>query len=362
MLSFLALFPSLPCAISGADTMNALATYIHNLDPILWEIPGTALAVRWYGLAYVAGFVLGYLILLWLGKRDLYCMKGDQLGDFTTAVCVFGVIMGGRLGEFFFYWLPEHGLSGFMADPTWVFRVWEGGMASHGGIIAVLFVALWFARRHKLSFPAVLDGVAITAPLGICFGRIANFINGELYGRVAEAGSAIAMKFPLELYALSPAQRQEAYAAVLRVSPEPIPPFIQGEPMYSPWVRMLELSLDNEAVRNALGEFLNPRYPSQLMEAATEGALIFIILFTLRLVWKKAPAGIFCALFAFLYAAGRIASECFKEPDAPMWGSITRGQYLSLIIAAAGVLFLISALRRMKATKAGDDVKNTENH
>ncbi len=337
--------------------MNALATYIHHLDPILWEIPGTPLAFRWYGLAYVAGFILGYLVLLWLSKRSLYCVAADKLGDFITGVCVFGVLMGGRLGEFFFYWLPERGLSGFLADPTWVFRVWEGGMASHGGILGVILVALWYARRHKLSFPAVLDGLAIVSPLGLCFGRMANFINGELYGRVAEAGSAIAMKFPLELYSLSAAQRSEAYAAVLRVSPEPIPAFIPGDPTYSPWARMIELSRSSEAVREALGQFLSPRYPSQLFEAAGEGALVFLVLFTLRLVWKKAPDGIFCALFAFIYAAARIVSECFKEPDAPVWGCVTRGQYLSLLIAALGVLFLIPALRRLRQQKNAERAK-----
>ncbi len=332
--------------------MNALATYIHHLDPIIWQIPGTPLAFRWYGLAYVAGFILGYLVLLWLSKRELYCVKADKLGDFITGVCVFGVLLGGRLGEFFFYWLPEQGLSGFLADPAWVFRVWEGGMASHGGIIGVLLIALWYAHKNQLSFPAVLDGLAIVSPLGLCFGRVANFINGELYGRVADAGNAIAMKFPLEIYSLPAAQRNEAYAAVLRVSPEPLPPFIQGDPTYSVWSRMIELSQRNEAVREALGQFLTPRYPSQLFEAAGEGALIFIVLFTLRLVWKKAPDGIFCALFAFLYAAARIVSECFKEPDAPMWGSITRGQYLSFGIAALGLFFLICALRHLKRSKA----------
>ncbi len=332
---------------------HALATYIHHLDPILWEISESPqIALRWYGLAYVGGFILGYLVLLWLSKRELYCVQADRLSDFITAVCVFGVLMGGRLGEFFFYWLPENGLGGFLSDPTWVFRVWEGGMASHGGILAVLLTAIWYARRHKLPIAGVCDGLAIVAPIGICFGRIANFINGELYGRVAEAGSAVAMKFPLELYALTPAQRQEAYAAVLRVSPEPIPPVIAGDPGYSPWARIIELCQTNEPVREALGNFLSLRYPSQLFEAAAEGLIIFVVLFALRLLWKNAPAGIFSALFCFLYAAGRISTECFREPDAPMWGSITRGQYLSFAVVALGLVFLIPALRRMKKDKA----------
>ena len=122
--------------------MNLLATYVHNLDPVLLEVPGTAIAVRWYGLAYLMGFLLGFLLLRSLSSKKLYCVESDKLGDFITLVCLFGVVCGGRLGEFFFYWLPQHGFSGFMEDPTWVFRVWEGGMASHGGIIGVALVAL----------------------------------------------------------------------------------------------------------------------------------------------------------------------------------------------------------------------------
>ena len=99
--------------------MPTIATYIHHLDPIIVNIPGTPLALRWYGLAYVGGFILGYLVLQWLSGRKLYCVEKDKLGDYVTLICIFGVLMGGRLGEFFFYWLPEHGLSGFLADPTW---------------------------------------------------------------------------------------------------------------------------------------------------------------------------------------------------------------------------------------------------
>ncbi len=341
--------------------MNALATYIHHLDPVLWDIPGTPLAVRWYGLAYVAAFITGYLVLLWQSKRSLYCVQEDKLGDFATGIAIFGVLMGGRLGEFFFYWLPENGLSGFLSDPTWVFRVWEGGMASHGGILGVMFFAMWYARKHKLPTLAVFDGIVVAAPLGLFFGRIANFINGELYGRAAEAGSAIAMKFPLEIYSFTAARRNEVYAAVLRVSPEPIPAFIPGDPGYSPWQRMIELCQSSDAVRETLGQFLTPRYPSQLFEALGEGLLPFLVLIALRFSWKSAPAGIFSAIFAFMYAAARICCECIKEPDAPTWGAITRGQYLTFIIIALGVLFLVLALRNRKQA-VPTAAKNAEKH
>lgn len=345
--------------------MNALATYIHHLDPVLVDIPGTPLAIRWYGLAYIGGFVIGYLVLLWLSRRGQYCIKEDKLGDFITLICIFGVLVGGRLGEFFFYWLPEVGLSGLWDDLVrsvqdarfpWIFRVWEGGMASHGGIICVLLVTIWYAHRHKLKLAEVADGLAIVCPIGLFFGRIANFINGELYGRIAPADSALAMKFPQE-FSLLPAQESiQAQAALEHTMGAPLGSFLQRDDSGMITERFPDMisrmCRENEAFRETLGQFLHPRYPSQLFEAAGEGLLIFIILITLRLKWKTAPAGIFSALFCFLYAAARISTECFKEPDAGSWYGITKGQYLSFILIALGFVFLIPALRRRKAQKS----------
>lgn len=297
----------LSCGISSLVMMTLMATYVHDLEPVLLEIPGTPLAVRWYGLAYLAGFVLGYYVLLYFSKKKLYCVEPDKLPDFVAMyACLVGVVCGGRLGEFFFYWLPENGLSGFLEDPLWVFRVWEGGMASHGGIIGVIFVAWLYARRHAHSFPAVLDGLAIVAPIGLCFGRIANFINGELWGRVCSADNPIAVKFPQEIglfaYSQMPAAMQERVA-----------------------------------------ELLPARYPSQLFEAVGEGLLIFLVLLVLRLKWRQAPAGVFAGLFGVLYAIARVVCECYKAPDDVVWHGITKGQWLSFGVFAAGAAFLIFA-------------------
>lgn len=346
--SDLALFPSLPCAIKQ-PVMPILATYIHHLDPIIVDIPGTPLALRWYGLAYVGGFILGYLVLQWLSGKKLYCVEKEKLGDYVTLICIFGVLMGGRLGEFFFYWLPEHGLSGFLADPGWVFRVWEGGMASHGGIIGVILTAFWYAWKHKLSAAALIDGVAIVSPIGLFFGRVANFINGELYGRVADAANPLAMKFPQEIFELAPQQQIQAVVAVEHAAGGSMRELaLPGEVFFDTLSRLCR---ENAAVREALGQFLNPRYPSQLFEAVGEGLLIFVALLTLRLLWRNAPAGIFCAAFAFLYAAARITCECFKQPDAGVWYGITQGQALSIVIAILGIFFLIYALRGLKKQK-----------
>lgn len=318
--------------------MDSIATYIHHIDPIIFDINGT-LAIRWYGLAYVAGFALGYLTLRQLSRRGLYSVGEEQLGDFITAVCIFGVLLGGRLGEFFFYWLPEHGLSGLAEDPLWVLRVYEGGMASHGGILGVILVALWYSRKHKRSFPSVLDGLAIVAPIGLCFGRIANFINGELYGSIAPADSSIAVKFPQELFTLPQEVQIQATAAATHAA---------GQDWTHTYEGLMSMIRDNEAFREALGAFLNPRYPSQLFEALGEGLLIFAVLLTLRLKWKTAPAGIFCAIFGLMYAAARITCECYKEPDAAVWYGVTEGQALSLGIAVIGLAFLITALREKR--------------
>lgn len=335
--------------------MNPLATYFHNLDPIIFDIPGTPLAVRWYGLAYIAGFIIGYLVLLQLSKRKLYCVEADKLGDFITAVCIFGVLMGGRLGEFFFYWLPEHGLQGLMADPTWVFRVWEGGMASHGGIIGVLLVAIWYARKNKLSISAVTDGLAIVCTIGLFCGRVANFINGELYGRACAATHALACKFPQEIFTATAEKQIQARVAIDHALGAPIEQFLirdgDGRIVEHYGDAILRLCRTNPAVSEALAPFLTPRYPSQLFEAVGEGLIIFIVLMAVRLGWKNAPAGIFCSLFCFLYAAARITCECFKEPDANVWYGITQGQVLSFGVVALGIIFLIPTFKNLKKSK-----------
>ena len=334
--------------------MNALATYIHNLDPVLLDIPHTPLAVRWYGLAYIAGFILGYLVLLQLSKRKLYCVEADKLGDFVTAVCIFGVLMGGRLGEFFFYWLPEHGLSGLLNDPLWVVRVWEGGMASHGCIIAVLLVAIWYCRKNKLSIPAVTDGLAIVCTIGLFCGRVANFINGELYGRACCATNALAMKFPQELFTLTMDKQVQARVAIDHALGDPLEKFMfrneMGEITEGYADAVLRLAREYPAVADAIAPFLTPRYPSQLFEAAGEGLILFVVLISMRLLWRNAPAGIFSAVFCLLYAAARMTCECFKEPDANVWYGITQGQMLSFIIIALGIVFLGIALKNLKST------------
>ena len=169
-----------------------LAYFVHDLSPYLIHFGGV-FGLRWYGIAYLAGFAVGILLyrrLATLGYSDL---RPSQVTDFITMGALIGVLLGGRLGYMLFYdW--DH----FIHDPLIFFRVWEGGMASHGGIVALTLFTFWYARRHHLSWRNLGDNLVVVAPVGLFFGRCANFINGELYGRIAHVWWAV--QFPKEIF------------------------------------------------------------------------------------------------------------------------------------------------------------------
>jgi len=185
------------------------AYYLHNLDPIIFRIYDNV-GPRWYGLAYVLAFVSSYFLLLWLSKRGYADLPPERVGDFITGCALFGVIVGGRLGYVFFY-KPE-----MLREPLSILRVWEGGMSSHGGMLGILFFTFYYARRHKISWLNLGDNLVVTAPMGLFFGRCANFINGELYGRIANVPWA--MQFPKELLD-HPQEAESAVAACARIDP-----------------------------------------------------------------------------------------------------------------------------------------------
>src|SRR5437867_5498311 len=168
-----------------------LAYYLHSLNPIIFRIYDNV-GPRWYGLAYVLAFVSSYLLFLWLAKRGYADLPPQRVGDFITGCALFGVIIGGRLGYVFFY-KPE-----MLREPLSILRVWEGGMSSHGGMLGLLAFTFYYAHRHKISWTNLGDNLVVTAPIGLFFGRCANFINGELYGRATNV--AWAVQFPKELF------------------------------------------------------------------------------------------------------------------------------------------------------------------
>jgi phosphatidylglycerol:prolipoprotein diacylglycerol transferase len=307
------------------------ATYVHDLNPVLLRIT-ESIQLRWYGLAYLAGFVAGFYLLRHLARRGLWVLKPEQTGDFIAAAALFGVFLGGRIGYVLFYHLPKVGWGELVRDPLMVVRVWDGGMASHGGILGLAIFTWFYARKHKVTWTGLGDGLCVVAPLGLFFGRMANFINGELYGRVAD-GVAWAVKFPLSLGAEPEEVQSAAWQACTRVEPK----LADAESLAA----LIATARENPRVSEALGEYLTPRHPSQLYEGILEGALLFGILWLVRVRFPKAPDGLLTGMFFGLYALLRIIGEQFREPDAEMVGAFTKGQFFSffMFLFAAGFLF-----------------------
>jgi phosphatidylglycerol:prolipoprotein diacylglycerol transferase len=165
--------------------------YIHNINPVIIELGGP-LAVRWYGLSYLLGFIASILLLRSWSKKGELEIPVPEVSNFVVMLAFLGVFLGGRLGYVLLY-----GFDSLLNDPLYVFKVWEGGMSSHGGLIGVILFMLWYAKRHKHSFWNLADNMACTASLGFAFGRLANFINGELWGRVTNVKWGVV--FPQEL-------------------------------------------------------------------------------------------------------------------------------------------------------------------
>jgi phosphatidylglycerol:prolipoprotein diacylglycerol transferase len=301
-----------------------LAHYMHDLSPHVIKITDS-IAVHWYGLAYVLGFYLTYRVMLFLAQRGLSEIKPAEVADFITLVALFGVVLGGRLGYMLLYNLDE-----FIHAPWIFFFLNKGGMASHGGIAGVALFCLWYARKHKISWTGIGDTLVCGAPLGIFLGRIANFINGELFGRVTNVSWSV--KFPTELTHndfvtqggdLSLAA--DVQNAGLQHSPDIIAFFEQ-----------------HRGGRAELEAILHPRHPSQLYEALGEGLFLTLILLAIRIKFPRLPHGILTGLFFILYALARIALEFVRQPDSgsELILGLTKGQFFSTFMIVTGAAFI----------------------
>jgi phosphatidylglycerol:prolipoprotein diacylglycerol transferase len=301
-----------------------LAYYVHDLNPLifrLWDNVGP----RWYGLAYVLAFVCGYAVFRLLAKRGYADLPVAKVGDFITGAALFGVILGGRLGYVLFY-KPE-----MLREPMSILRVWEGGMSSHGGMLGLLAFTFYYAWRHKISWMNLSDNLVVAAPIGLFFGRCANFINGELYGRATNVSWA--MQFPKELTE-NIGEAQRAITACRQIDPtltssDAVVAAVRHEPQ----------------VKEVLRGILTPRHPSQLYEAFFEGIVLFAILWFVRTRTRQ-PNGVLTGLFFICYAIFRIVVENFREPDATLIAGFTRGQFFSFFLIAIGFAFVIVAKLR----------------
>ena len=275
-----------------------------QLDPVLVHLG--PLAIRWYALSYIGGLLLAWWgILLTLRRKALWAAPPfngkppateDQIGDLVVWA-TFGVILGGRLGWDLIYGIilcsvsPDadfcRGLPmAFATDPLKIIAAWEGGMSFHGGLLGVIIAVWLFCRRQKLSLLSVADLCCAFAPVGLFFGRLANFVNGELWGRVTDV----------------------------------------------PWAMVFPRAGDL------------PRHPSQLYEAATEGILLFIILQICLMFGLHRRPGLLSAIFFLGYGTFRFICEFFREPDAPFLGPVSMGMALSIPVwLTAAALFAVSA-------------------
>ena len=272
--------------------MNLLAYWVHDLSPFLWQFPSSwgdwgPGGIRWYGISYLFGFFIAFLLLKQYHKNKLSPYDSEQILNLMTFQ-VIGVLVGGRIGYVLLYqW------EAFLTDPLIILRVWEGGMASHGGFIGVAIATLFYAKKSRQDVFPIGDLIVCVVSPGLFFGRIANFINGELWGKVTTVQWGVL--FPKA------------------------PDFTLGI----------------------------ARHPSQIYAAILEGLLTFIFVqwrFWKSDVTKKNP-GRLSGEFLIFYALARITNEFFREPDASLILGISRGQFYSIFLIVGGLLLIKAASR-----------------
>ena len=252
-----------------------------EIDPIMFQIG--PVAFRWYGLMYSMAFIIGWPLVTRRAKKFYPQVSPEMMNDLLVWI-ILGVVLGGRFGYMIFYQSAY-----YMSNPMSAFRVWEGGMSFHGGLLGVLIAGYWFGKRRGITFLDLSDLITPIVPLGLFLGRIGNFINGELWGRVSDV----------------------------------------------PWAMVFP------------GAGSLARHPSQLYEAALEGILLFAILW-----WqsrKKHPPGYILGLFALFYAFFRFMVEFVREPDAHLGllsMGLSMGQWLCLPMALIGYYMMRRAYRK----------------
>ncbi|EKS9915829.1 prolipoprotein diacylglyceryl transferase [Burkholderia multivorans] len=290
-----------------------------NFDPVAIHLG--PLAVRWYGLMYLVGFIAAIVVGRIRLKLPHVAAQGWTAKDIDDMLFygVLGTVLGGRLGYVLFY------KAGFyLSHPLDVFKVWEGGMSFHGGFLGVTLAMVLFAWQRKRHWLQVTDFVAPMVPTGLAAGRLGNFINGELWGRVTDPGAPWAMLFP-------GAMRDDA--AWLPKHPE----------LVEKW-HLADVLMQYQML---------PRHPSQLYEIALEGiALFFVLFFFAR---KPRPMGAVSALFLIGYGLARFTVEFAREPDdflGLLALGLSMGQWLSLPMIVAGIALMVWAYRRRRTAAA----------
>jgi phosphatidylglycerol:prolipoprotein diacylglycerol transferase len=262
-----------------------------RIDPVAVALG--PIAIRWYALAYIVSLILGWRLARYLVRRTPLVATAEQVDDFLTWATL-GVVLGGRLGYVLFY---QPAL--YFAHPAMILQVWNGGMSFHGGLLGVIIAIAAFCWKNQIPLLGFADRIAVCAPIGLGLGRVANFINGELWGRVVPGCT------PAHCWL----------------------PFAMIYPQAG----------------------LEPRYPSELIEAVLEGVILLTVMLVLvRSEGLRARLGFLCGVFLAGYAVCRIIAECFRQPDAFLGyiaGVLTMGQILSLPMLLIGIGLICYSLR-----------------
>ena len=300
-------------------------------DPVLLELPGP-FDLRWYGLMYVVAFLAGNYILTRLARSGFLPLPPAKVGDLILSL-ILGVILGGRIGWILFYALPAEPGQGPLSHWWEVFKIWEGGLSFHGGLLGVAVVGVWFAKRNRISVRRLGDCLALATPPGILAVRMANFINGELYGRIIGEGENVpwAMRFPTD-------PRAQEILGIQAVN-----------------IRERELqtlaAFENGTWEEVIASGRVPlRHPSQIYEGLAEGLLLGLILWLLYATCRKRlGAGALFGTFLLGYGLFRFGIEFFRQPDTQfqkqgqamgtVLGPFSMGQILCFLMILVGSLF-----------------------
>ncbi|KRG41096.1 prolipoprotein diacylglyceryl transferase [Stenotrophomonas pictorum JCM 9942] len=285
--------------------------YLHDIDPVAFSLG--PIKVHWYGIMYLLGFAAAW----WLGRVRIRAgrLPGVDMNGFSDLLfySMLGVVLGGRIGYMLFYASAE-----WLANPMILLRVWEGGMSFHGGLLGVLIAGWWWTRKHRLHFFDTIDFVAPLVPLGLGFGRLGNFIGGELFGKFTHAGWGVI--FP---------------HAPLKDVPAGLPSMQQ---------LMSAAQIQQDYAAGLLNQYA--RHPSQLYEALLEGLVMFVVLW----LYSRTPRPRYAVsgLFALLYGSFRFLVEFVRMPDNGVYVAfdwLTRGQILSLPLIGLGLVLLALSRR-----------------
>ncbi|MCB9845742.1 MAG: prolipoprotein diacylglyceryl transferase [Phycisphaeraceae bacterium] len=350
--------------------------WLHTLDPFLWQIsPG--FGVRWYGLSYAVGFVLAYLALRFLSRRGATAIPSSACAD-VVMIAAIAVVIGGRLGYVLIY--QPSLMTSFSASPPWwgVLALHQGGMASHGGMVGMIVAAYLIARKYPsrpsgdpdlstgerrqpfLSTLATMDVMVLMVPFGVFLARCANFINGELLGKIAAKWNRPApwwaVKFPQEVIERPAELGQDQIDALTRAVGlrAPLAPADVGE--FESRIQGLISSAQSgsrEAV-TTLEPLINARHPSQLYQAIAEGLVVGAIVWLVARSPRR--AGLISAIALIAYGILRVLTEFVRLPDAHLAtqriAGLSRGQWLSVVMVMAGI-GLMAAIRARNLAKVG---------